>query len=549
MAAGWRAPVTAAVCTAALAGGFSCWDTPAAAAPESTVTSPARADLGPRGAQADAGVLDTPSISADGRWVAFASSADNLVPDDTNDLPDIFVRDRTSGVTERVSVTDAGLQANGASSAPVISADGRWVAFTSYASNLSLGDLNALTGGADVFLHDVVTGHTVRVSAAALGLSANGESDFPTISADGRYVGFDSTATNLVPGDSNGAGDVFVWDRSTQQIVRASVAADGAQADAGSGLSTISADGSRIAFLSAADNLVGDDSNGYKDAFVKDLRTGAVTRVDVASNGKQAQGDAQDVSLSPNGRVAAFTTAWPMTPDDRNWSPDVYRYDLTTHQTVMLSGLGPDSGDVGYAYGASLDGVGDQIVFTAAVPGATPPGSQVYLWDSRTGVTRRLPDPAADGTSHAVVISPDGAHVAWASAAQNLVPFDNNHAEDVFVLDPGGPGYPASGPLGMPRDVYPPETTIVSRPPTAGAPSDVQFAFAADEAPVHFQCRWFDGSRVGEPQTVPDAAGWAACPQNLVRHLATGPHRLEVRAVDAAGNADASPAIAVFSVG
>ncbi|HEY2832563.1 MAG TPA: hypothetical protein VGJ14_09070 [Sporichthyaceae bacterium] len=508
------------------------------------MATPARADLGAGGAQADAGVLDTPSISADGRWVAFASAADNLVPDDTNDVPDIFVRDRTSGLTRRISVTDTGLQANGASSSPVISADGRWVAFTSYASNLSLGDLNVLTGGADVFLHDLVTGHTVRVSAAALGVSANGESDFPTISADGRYVGFDSTASNLVTGDTNKSGDVFVWDRTTQQIVRASVAADGAEADAGSGLSSISADGSKLAFISAADNLIGDDSNGYSDAFVKDLRTGSVTRVDVQSSGKQAQGDAQDVALSPDGQVAAFTTAWPMTPDDRNWSPDVYRYDLTSHQTTLLSGLGADSGAVGYAYGASLDATGDQIVFTAAVPGARPIGSQVYLWDQRTGVTSRLPDPAADGTSHAAVISPDGAHVAWASVAQNLVPFDNNHAEDVFVLDPGGPTYPVSGPMGMPRDVYPPDTTIVSGPPTAGAPSDVQFAFAADETPVHFQCRWDV-----DPQTVPDSAGWASCPQSLVRHQTTGPHRLEVRAVDAAGNADASPAIAAFSVG
>jgi len=536
----WRAPVTA-VLTAALALGVASWDTPAAA---DTATSPARADLGAAAAQADAGVLDTPSISADGRWVAFASAADNLVPGDTNDFPDIFVRDRVTGVTKRVSVTDAALQADGASSSPVISADGRWVAFTSYAANLSLGDLNFPTGGADVFLHDMVTGHTVRVSTSALGLSTNGESDFPTISADGRYVGFDSTATDIVPGDTNKHGDVFVWDRDTQRTVRASVAADGTQADAGSGLASISADGTRIAFISAADNLVDDDSNGYKDAFVKDLRTGGVLRVDVASNGKQAQGDAQDVALSPDAGSVAFTTAWPMTPDDLNFSPDVYRHDLMTNQTTLLSRLGPDSGDVGYAYGASLDSSGDQIVFTAAIPGTNAAGSQVYLWDRRTGVTRRIPDPDADGTSHAAVISADGAHLAWASPAQNLVPFDNNHAEDVFVIDPGGPTYPASGPMAMPRDIYPPDTTIVSGPPTAGAPSDVQFAFAADETPVRFQCRWD-----ADPQTTPDEAGWTQCAQRLVQHLTAGPHRLAVRAVDAAGNADPSPAEAVFSVG
>jgi Tol biopolymer transport system component len=509
-----------------------------------TTANPARADLGAAGAQANGGVLEAPSISADGRWVAFASAATNLVPDDTNGYPDIFVRDRATGITKRVSVTDLGGQANGASSSPVISADGRWVAFTSYANNLGLGDLNAFTGGADVFLHDLVSGRTVRVSTAMLGLAPNGESDFPTISADGRYVGFDSTANNLVPDDTNSHGDVFVWDRDTQKTVRASVAADGAEADAGSGLASISADGRRIAFISAADNLVDDDSNGYKDAFVKDLGTGGVLRVNVSSNGKQAQGDAQDVTLSPDGSAVAFTTAWPMTPDDLNFSPDVYRHDLMTNQTTLLSRLGPDSGDVGYAYGASLDASGDQIVFTAAIPGTTPAGSQVYLWDRRTEVTRRLTDPAADGTSHAGVISADGAHLAWASQAQNLVPFDNNHAEDLFVLDPGGPTYPASGPTSMPRDVYPPHTTITSGPPTNGAPTDVQFAFAADETPATFQCRWDV-----DATTTPDDQGWAACPQRLVQHLPAGPHTLAVRAVDGSGNADPSPAEASFSVG
>jgi Tol biopolymer transport system component len=545
VAAAWRAPL-AAVLTFGLALGLGSWDTPAAA---DTATGPARADLGAAGAQANRGVLQAPSISADGRWVAFASSATNLVPEDTNGYPDIFVRDRTTGITKRVSVTDGGGQANGASSSPVISADGRWVAFTSYANNLSLGDLNFFTGGADVFLHDLVTGRTVRVSNSMLGLTTNGENDFPTISADGRYVGFDSTATDLIPDDANSHEDVFVWDRQTQHTVRASVAVDGAEADAGSGLASISADGSRIAFISAADNLVDDDSNGYTDAFVKDLRTGAVTRVDVDSRGKQAQGDAQDITLSPDGNAAAFTTAWPMTPDDQNFSPDVYRYDLIDRQTTLLSRLGPDSGDVGYAYGASLDSSGDQIVFTAAIPGTNPAGSQVYLWDRRTEVTRRLTDPAADGTSHAAVISPDGAHLAWASAAQNLVPFDNNHAEDLFVLDPGGPTYPVSGPTAMPRDVYPPHTTITAGPPTNGAPSDVQFAFAADETPVSFQCRWTEGFRAGDPATTPDDQGWVTCPQRLVQHLAAGPHRLQVRATDAAGNADPSPAEAVFTVG
>ncbi len=286
----------------------------------------ARVHLGTDDVQADGEVFGQPSISADGSKVAFASDADNLVPGDTNDAYDVFVRDRNSGTTTRVSVSTAGRQTLAPSHTPVISADGRWVAFTSYASNLTPGDLNAVSGsgvtgsGADVFLHDLTEHTTVRVSRSMIGW-ADGESDFAAISADGRFVAFDSTADNLVPGDTNNVGDVYVWDRRISSVRRVSENASGVQGDAGSGLPAISNDGSKIAFISNAANLISGDTNGYRDAFVADLGSREVRRVGLTAAGRQPVGDAESVTLSGDGATAAVVTAVPLSKADRTSSP------------------------------------------------------------------------------------------------------------------------------------------------------------------------------------------------------------------------------------
>src|SRR5437867_824550 len=181
--------------------------TPAGASPGTTE----RVSVDSAGTQGNSFSLD-PSISADGRFVAFSSLATNLVPGDTNGAFDVFVHDRLTGTTERVSVDSAGTQGHGNSSEPSISADGRFVAFSSVATNRVPGDTNAAF---DVFVHDRLTGTTERVSVASAGTQGNGSSLDPSISADGRFVAFSSVATNLVPGDTNGKEDVFVHDRLT----------------------------------------------------------------------------------------------------------------------------------------------------------------------------------------------------------------------------------------------------------------------------------------------------------------------------------------------
>src|SRR4028118_2264462 len=219
-----------------------------------------------------------PSISADGRFVVFQSSASNLVPGDTNDETDIFVRDRLTNTTTLVSLDSAGNQANNGSSRPSISADGRFVAFESYASNLVPGDTNNSPDSfltRDIFVRDTLTNTTTRVSLDSAGNQANDGSDSASISPAGRFVAFDSRASNLVPGDTNNINDIFVRDTLTNTTTRVSVDSAGNQGNGSSffGTPSISADGRFVAFNSTASNLVPGDTNSSTDMFVRDTLT------------------------------------------------------------------------------------------------------------------------------------------------------------------------------------------------------------------------------------------------------------------------------------
>ena len=255
----------------------------------STVRVSVRSD----GTEADQN-SSAPSISLDGRYVAFESFATNLVAGDLNGLFDVFVHDRDAdgdGIydeagaisTVRVSVRSDGTEADQASAAASISGDGRYVAFVSDATNLVVGDLN---GFFDVFVHDLQTGATTRVSVDSAGVEGNGISNFPSISDDGRYVAFESLSTNLVADDNNGSADVFVHDRDADgngaydepggiSTVRVSVDLDGVQGNGNSNAPSMSADGKSVTFQSGADNLVAGDTNTALDIFVDDLQAAA----------------------------------------------------------------------------------------------------------------------------------------------------------------------------------------------------------------------------------------------------------------------------------
>lgn len=271
-----------------------------------------------------------PAISADGRYVAFESAASNLVEGDTNEAHDAFVHDRETGETTRVSITSNGMQGNNSAYGPTISADGRYVAFYSVASNLVSGDTNLVY---DAFVHDREMGETTRVSIASDGTQANMATFVPTISADGRYVAFGSYASNLVNGDTNGYEDIFVHDRETGQTTRVSVASEGEQGNGDSHKPSISEDGRYVAFESIASNLVDGDTHGHPAIFVHDRETGQTTLVSAASDGTPGNGYSYSPAISADGHFVAFwSAASNLVNGDTNGSDDIFVHDRGSNE-------------------------------------------------------------------------------------------------------------------------------------------------------------------------------------------------------------------------
>lgn len=281
------------------------------------------------------GLSELAVLSADGRFVAFQTYSHYLVPNDTNDQTDIFVHDLQTGATTRVSVSSSGAQGNGESSWSDLSADGRFVVFSSAATNLVPGDTN---GTRDVFAHDRQTGKTTRVSVNRAGKQGDGWSWDPSISADGRFVAFWSEASNLVPGYFNDYGGVFVHDRQTGITTRASVSSSGVEGNSGSWEPDISADGRFVAFESDASDFVPNDTNHSRDIFIHDRQTGTTNRVSVDSSGVQGNGDSEKVAISADGRFVTFgSNASNLVPNDVNRRYDIFVHDQLTGTTSLIS--------------------------------------------------------------------------------------------------------------------------------------------------------------------------------------------------------------------
>lgn len=314
------------------------------------------------GGQVVGGGSFDPVLSADGRFVAFRTAAAGLVPDDTNALSDVFVCDRQSGQTTRVSVATGGGQAvGGGSYDPAISADGRFVAFRSMATNLVGGDTN---GASDIYVHDRLTGLTTRVSVATGGREAASGSFAPSISADGRLVAFDSVASNLVSDDTNEVADVFVHDRATGVTARVNAGVDGTEAAGGASLyPALSADGSVVAFESSATNLVEGDTNGSIDVFLVDLASRVVVRVSRPNGGGEAAGDSGAPSVNATGRYVTFASdAANLVGGDANAVGDVFVFDRQASTVARIStGIGAEA-DGPSAFPAS-SAYGGVIVF------------------------------------------------------------------------------------------------------------------------------------------------------------------------------------------
>lgn len=383
------------------------------------------------------------TISADGRYVAFSSDATNLVAGDTNVRKDVFVHDLILHTTQRVSLNSAGVESDGHSYDPAISADGSKIAFTSGASNLSASDSN---GAFDIYLRDRTSSTTSLVSATSSGIAGNADSGMPSISADGKFVTYTSDASDLVAGDTNGFSDVFLYENSgpTQRL---SVSTGGAQGNDRSYDSDISDDGKLIAFIGAGSNLVAGDSNARPDVFVRNTSTGTTTRISLSAAGVEADGTSWAPAFSGDGsKVSFFSVANNLTAGDiYTLTTDVFVKDIGSGQIDLVSTNSGGVQGLGSSSFSSLSATGAIVAFdsnaTDLVSGDTNASVDVFARDTGTGITRRvsLPSDSIAGAAATACcnrqLSGDGRYAVFSSSASNLVPGDTNLVADIFVHD------------------------------------------------------------------------------------------------------------------
>ena len=387
------------------------------------------------------GLSNYTNVSPEGRYVAFRSLATNLVENDTNGVADIYIFDRMTGEVTRESLDAAGNELNGDSLIPSLSDGGHWIAFDSLATNAVPDDTN---GYRDVFVRDRETGTVTRVSVDSSGHDANGLSQRGKISADGRYVYFNSEASNLVPEDNNGVVDVFVHDRLTGETRRINVSSEGTESNGWSWLAYISSDGFCAVFHSDASNLVPGDTNGLRDTFLHDRRSGETIRVSVVSADEQSNGASQWPSISADCRYVAFeSNATNLVEGDTNGSVDTFVYDRATMTTTRVSvssqGVEGDA-DSRYPY---LSGDGRYVTFYSdasnLVSDDTNGATDVFVHDRLTGETSRVSvsqnGSEGNGASSFPILLADGSGVVFQSDASNLIPEDQNGQTDIFIRE------------------------------------------------------------------------------------------------------------------
>jgi RHS repeat-associated protein len=382
------------------------------------------------------GVSTAGGVSADGRFAVFESSATNLVPNDLNGRTDIFLRDLQLGTTGLLSVNVLGLPGNGDSTWPSLSDDGRFIAFASEASDLVAADANFTT---DVFVRDRVAGTTTLASVSLSGTTANGRSRNPMISSDGRFVVFDSRATDLVTGGGAFVTNIFVRDLVAGTTRRVSAAPDGSEANGNNVLPYISPDGRFVTFASSATNL-GIDLGGVSQGqvYLRDLQTGMLELISVTTSGKGATGGNQAGPISADGRFVVFISGGgDVLPG--TCCGTLYIRDRVAQSTSRINGGGGPfphmSPDARFVLFGSV---------SALRPEDTNANFDVYLLDRSDGslalVSLTTAGAAGGGNSFPAAISPDGRFAEFYSSAADLVPNDTNGFQDVFLRDFGARG-------------------------------------------------------------------------------------------------------------
>ena len=401
-----------------------------------------RESVGSAGQQAD-GYSVLPSVSGDGTLVAFNTAAHNLVAKDPNRWSsDILVRDRVGRTTSLVSVSTAGLKANGRNGVALISRDGKRVAFESAATNLADGDTN---GAVDVFVRDLGTGTTSRASLGPLGRQAGRGSSLAALSHEGRHVAF-LTSDNLLglPGPS--AANLYVRDTATGQTTLETASLTGGLPNGGTSQAAMSGDGRYLAFASRARNLLKVTQRGSgQNLFLRDRQLGVTKLVSVTASGGAVSGYyvVDSPRVSDNGRIVAFSSDAPgLVQGGSSGHVDVFVRDMAAGTTTrMTSGANGDS----FVQDMTPDGRYLVVLSSATnlVPGDTNGKADIFVYDRQAGTVTRASTGArgqADDDSLSAAVSTDGKVVAFASRAANLVNGDTNGVADVFARVTSGPG-------------------------------------------------------------------------------------------------------------
>ncbi len=405
----------------------------------------------------DASSQGQASLSSDGRFVAYMSGASNIVPGDTNGAYDIFVMDRNAHTVSRVSeggTSGSPIQGNNGSTNPHISADGRYVVFQSNADNLVAGDTNNTT---DVFLMDTTT-HTVsRVSEGGTSgspIQGNNGSISANISGDGRYVAFQSSANNLVAGDTNNMFDIFVMEWLTHTLSRVSeggTSGSPIQGNFHSMVPAISYDGGVVVFQSSSTNLVTGDTNGSQDIFAMERLTHTLSRVSeggTSGSPLQANSNSYEPAISANGLFISFSSdASNLVGSDTNSVSDIFRMDLNTHVLIRVSEGGSllapiQGGDNSYVSSLSADGqyiaYESYAINLSSTPGFTGRAS-VYVTDANNHVTQLVSQKTTGGVQNNDAsrssISSDGKVISFQSSATDLVSGAQNGFYQLYVAN------------------------------------------------------------------------------------------------------------------
>ncbi len=420
-----------------------------------------------------------PQFTADGHWIVFLSDAANLVTNSVpGGYPNVFVQEKTTSRVSLVSATPLARGGNGSSTSPSVSSNGQFVVFASAASDLVPNDTN---GFRDIFLRDLLSGTTVLISSAPGGGAANGDSSTPRISPDGRFILFESSAENLVPGDANRLSDLFLYDRMIGVTTLASVGAEGLPGSAHGSLvksemAGMTPDGHWVVFASAASNLVSGATGGTREIYLRDRQASTTIWVSFnATNFLPAPVACSNPLLSDDGRYAVFKASsrssnvtvlfchdlqtattrllspdadpysWPGMSSDGSWvvselHSNVFLWNTSAGTNLMIN-RPLDPGTRCLAPVLSPDA--SRVAFLSSSPSMSTngaPGFQLYIRDLSSGETRlasvnSLRKATGDLSTITPSFDPSGSLVAFESPEPGMVPDDNNLASDIFVYD------------------------------------------------------------------------------------------------------------------